>query len=347
MGGGTPFDCDASARSRELKKAKTTMGFSRRIQEKALLACGRHCCLCKKYASYKIELHHIVQKADGGDDSFDNCVPLCFDCHAEVRAYNPKHPKGKKFTASELKAHRDNWYREIKQLGTNHFQKSAQSSITSQSDGLFHKFDLSSFLHDSLSQLNREAKQERAAESNYYEKTAKPDYILRDPVVVESEKSFLLEKLAALKNDSNGARKLGLKGVVESTNEIITSVQSQIEALERRIEIINHGYEHWERIGFQIACDACCFYYNWFEVGSISERNFVANEEFDIIMPQKAYEALEQAIATNLFNSIELCAMIEPPDDPEEIYAKSVTNFLFGLSDQGNNDLFFLFSLEG
>jgi HEAT repeat protein len=32
------------------------------------------------------------------------------DCHAEVRAYDPKHPKGRKFTPSELKKHRDQWF---------------------------------------------------------------------------------------------------------------------------------------------------------------------------------------------------------------------------------------------
>ena len=33
--------------------------------------------------------------ADGGDNSVDNCIPLCFNCHAEVKSYNPKHPKGR------------------------------------------------------------------------------------------------------------------------------------------------------------------------------------------------------------------------------------------------------------
>jgi len=60
-----------------------------------------------------MELHHIVPKYENGTDTFDNCIPLCFDCHADVGSYNPKHPKGRKFTSTELKGHRDNWYAKV------------------------------------------------------------------------------------------------------------------------------------------------------------------------------------------------------------------------------------------
>jgi 5-methylcytosine-specific restriction endonuclease McrA len=86
------------------------MGFSYTVSEKALLSCSRHCCLCHKFCGVKIELHHIKKRAEGGEDTFENCIPLCFDCHAEVKAYNSKHPKGRKFTENELKKHRDLWY---------------------------------------------------------------------------------------------------------------------------------------------------------------------------------------------------------------------------------------------
>jgi hypothetical protein len=73
--------------------------------------------LCHRYCGLKMELHHIVQRADGGEDSHDNCIPLCFDCHAEVGAYNTRHPKGRKFTPRELRAHRDRWYGKVERAG--------------------------------------------------------------------------------------------------------------------------------------------------------------------------------------------------------------------------------------
>lgn len=86
------------------------MGFPKTVADEVFVRCARHCCLCGKYAGSKMELHHIRQAADGGDDSADNCIPLCFDCHAEVKAYNPHHPKGRKFTETELKGHRERIY---------------------------------------------------------------------------------------------------------------------------------------------------------------------------------------------------------------------------------------------
>ncbi len=89
------------------------MGFDKQITEDALIACSRHCCICHKFCGFKIELHHIIQTADSGPDTFNNCIPLCFDCHADVKSYNPKHPKGKKYTETELHRHRDNWYKKV------------------------------------------------------------------------------------------------------------------------------------------------------------------------------------------------------------------------------------------
>ena len=54
-----------------------------------------------------------MPRADGGGDSEDNCIALCFNCHADVAAYNPRHPKGKRYTAEELKEHRDAWFGKI------------------------------------------------------------------------------------------------------------------------------------------------------------------------------------------------------------------------------------------
>jgi hypothetical protein len=64
-----------------------------------------------------MELNHIVQASSGGEWTLDNAIPLCFDCHAEVGHYNVQHPKGLKFTATELKKHRDNWYSKVESSG--------------------------------------------------------------------------------------------------------------------------------------------------------------------------------------------------------------------------------------
>lgn len=89
------------------------MGFPDKIREEAFVQSGRHCCLCHKFCSTKIEVHHIKLVSDGGDDSFENAIPLCFDCHADMRSYDHKHPKGTKYSETELRRHRDKWYEKI------------------------------------------------------------------------------------------------------------------------------------------------------------------------------------------------------------------------------------------
>ncbi len=83
------------------------MGFSPEIAENLLVKSARHCCLCRRYKGTKLEVHHIVPESRGGSDDEENGIPLCFECHAEVAAYNEEHPRGRKFRPSELRRHRD------------------------------------------------------------------------------------------------------------------------------------------------------------------------------------------------------------------------------------------------
>ncbi len=65
-----------------------------------------------------MECAHIIAEASGGEPSLDNCIPVCFDCHADIGHYNTSHPRGNKFTTEELKEHRDRWFAKV--AGTAH-----------------------------------------------------------------------------------------------------------------------------------------------------------------------------------------------------------------------------------
>ena len=87
------------------------MPFSLNVRLEALIMCQRQCCLCHQRKHTRIQCHHIVPEADSGPDSFDNCIPLCPDCHAEVMAFNPKHPVGgTPYHPQELHRRRNDWY---------------------------------------------------------------------------------------------------------------------------------------------------------------------------------------------------------------------------------------------
>jgi hypothetical protein len=83
------------------------MSFPKDIVDRVLVASRRRCCICHKPCGVKIEMHHIRPTSKGGDDSFENCIPLCFDCHAEVGHYNAQHPRGRKYSENELRKLRE------------------------------------------------------------------------------------------------------------------------------------------------------------------------------------------------------------------------------------------------
>lgn len=84
--------------------------FSEKVKHRVFVSCARHCCVCHKGLGINIEVHHIKPKKDGGDNSFENAIGLCFDCHADAGHYNSGHPKGSKLSPKELIMHRDKWY---------------------------------------------------------------------------------------------------------------------------------------------------------------------------------------------------------------------------------------------
>jgi hypothetical protein len=90
------------------------MAFPSNVKIPALVACGRHCCICHKFCGKKMELHHIKPPSDGGKNTFENCIPLCFDCHSEMSPYDIEHPKGTKYSREELIQHRNHWYAKVK-----------------------------------------------------------------------------------------------------------------------------------------------------------------------------------------------------------------------------------------
>src|SRR5262249_49897622 len=81
--------------------------FPPEVATPLLIACHRRCCICHRFCGVKMELDHIVQAADGGRNSEDNAIPVCFDCHAEIHSYNDRHPKGTKFCSEDLRGYKN------------------------------------------------------------------------------------------------------------------------------------------------------------------------------------------------------------------------------------------------
>ncbi len=85
------------------------MAFPRDQVSDLLVRSHRRCCVCHRFCGVKIETDHILPTEQGGDDSIENAIPVCFECHAEIHSYNEKHPRGRKFTPEELRQHKAQW----------------------------------------------------------------------------------------------------------------------------------------------------------------------------------------------------------------------------------------------
>ena len=86
------------------------MGFSQAIKEEIMVRSARHCCVCHKAKGINLEVHHIKPREQGGEDSIDNAICLCFDCHSDAGHYFARHPKGTKLSPEELLKHRAAWF---------------------------------------------------------------------------------------------------------------------------------------------------------------------------------------------------------------------------------------------
>lgn len=54
-----------------------------------------------------MQVHHIIERSNGGSDEPDNLIAICITCHIDVHT---KCPFTRRFTPAELKAHRNAVY---------------------------------------------------------------------------------------------------------------------------------------------------------------------------------------------------------------------------------------------
>ncbi len=91
------------------------ISFSQKIKEDILVASARYCSVCHRYKGVKVEVHHIIPVNQGGEDNFENAIALCFDCHSDSGHYYAKHPRGTKFSPTELRKHKEAWNKIVKE----------------------------------------------------------------------------------------------------------------------------------------------------------------------------------------------------------------------------------------
>ena len=67
------------------KRIKLSQKKYNKLKEEVFERDDCKCVLCGKQAT---DMHHVIFKSHGGDDSKRNCVALCTDCHIPI-AHGP------------------------------------------------------------------------------------------------------------------------------------------------------------------------------------------------------------------------------------------------------------------
>lgn len=88
-------------------------GFPSSVRDQVLVESARHCAVCHRFKALGVEVHHIVPSSEGGANSEENAIALCFDCHAAAGHYNPQHPKGSRYSREELRRAKATWKRTV------------------------------------------------------------------------------------------------------------------------------------------------------------------------------------------------------------------------------------------
>lgn len=129
------------------------MGFSVEIKQEIFVRSARHCCVCHERKGLNIEVHHIIPKHQGGKDTTENAIALCFDCHADAGHYFANHPKGSKLSPEELLKHKSEWFNIVSEHKINE-PKNAFVELSVNNKNFDGKFQ-AAFIKETTTYLNR------------------------------------------------------------------------------------------------------------------------------------------------------------------------------------------------
>ena len=83
------------------------LGISQQTIDEILAKCARRCSICRRFRPLHLQVHHVIEKAQGGSDDPDNLLPICLSCHTDVHSTVPF---TRRFSVNELKMHRNQLY---------------------------------------------------------------------------------------------------------------------------------------------------------------------------------------------------------------------------------------------
>ena len=119
------------------------MAFPEAGVAQLLADCKRHCCVCCRWCGTKIQLHHIVPRAQEGPDEIENAIPVCLDCHAEIESSGNI---GRQYSPAELREHKRRWLEVCREQPAALIQTNRTSTVAGPLEALLSELEYNTIL---------------------------------------------------------------------------------------------------------------------------------------------------------------------------------------------------------
>lgn len=164
------------------------------------------------------------------------------------------------------------------------------------------------------------------------------DYIVetRDPF--DDQIASLEEKSKEAWAEARHAHQLGvdLAGPAKAAEREAARIDAEITDLCEIADRVEESYHYFDRVGFEIALDACCMWANWHDLSDTSiEGSDFGHEEADVRLPLEVQVSYSKVALTGRFDQFQVCSFFEVEGDVElgEGIVGPVSHFLLGVRD--------------
>jgi len=157
------------------------------------------------------------------------------------------------------------------------------------------------------------------------------DYIIDNSKILKIEVIRIKKKINSLKKERKFAIKsnIGLNGPASAAAKEISSLQSEVSNLEKKINIVDQGFPFFEVYGFERAIDACGMVYGAETLSQDLNVDVIGFKDTQVRVPINAQKKYMSAVKLKIFDLFVIYWAFEPEED-ETIPPRKVDYYLFG-----------------
>ncbi|GAI66538.1 unnamed protein product, partial [marine sediment metagenome] len=149
--------------------------------------------------------------------------------------------------------------------------------------------------------------------------------------IFKTELARIEEKINSLKKERKFAinHNVGLDGPILATTKEISLLQSEVSNLEKKINIVDQGFNFFEKYGFERALDACGMVYGSETLAQDLGVIVFGFKNTEIRVPIDIQEKYMSAVKLKIFDLFIIYWAFEPEED-KTIAPRKVDYYLFG-----------------